>query len=187
MTESEVEYFSNIILVSGNGRNVGKTTFICELINQLKILKPISVKVSSHFHSVDLDKYLVLNQSDDFILLEEKNHDGSKDSNRMLRAGADKVFFLMVKDDKIGLAFNSLKKHFSKNVPIIIESASFRQILKPSLFFIVFGEETKNLKKSVIEFLPFADKKLYFDGLRFSLDPGKIIFNQNDFSFHIQE
>ena len=187
MIESGAEYFSNVLLVSGNGRNVGKTTFICELINHLQILKPIAIKVSSHFHTVDLNNYYVWNQSNEFVLLEEKSLYGSKDSNRMLKAGADKVFFLMVKDDNIGLAFNYLKRHFSTNVPIIIESASIRKILKPSLFFIVFGEETLNLKNSVIEFLPVADRKIYFDGLKFSLETSKIIFDQKDFIFHIQE
>ena len=49
-------YHSNILAISGTGRNVGKTTLTCGIIKKLGIdQKPTAVKISPHFHSVDYD------------------------------------------------------------------------------------------------------------------------------------
>ena len=44
--------FENILLIAGSGQNVGKTTFACQLIQNVQNQKPIAVKITPHFHKL---------------------------------------------------------------------------------------------------------------------------------------
>jgi len=60
----------NLLLIAGNGRNVGKTFLACKIIKELaNKLKVIGLKVSPHFH--DFEKSRIIAQSDDYIVIEE--------------------------------------------------------------------------------------------------------------------
>ena len=87
-----------IILLSGNGQNVGKTTFACQLIKHLKNLnqKVYALKITPHFHT-ETPSHCIF-KDDRFILSLEKDINTGKDSSRFLEAGADESFVLQVKD-----------------------------------------------------------------------------------------
>lgn len=175
----------NVLLISGNGRNVGKTTYICQLINQLEDLDVIAIKISPHFHNFVTSGKIIENNSN-YTIIEELKRSENKDSERMLKAGAAKVFFIMVKDDYLADVFLKIKPYLTTNNPIIIESAFLRKIIIPGLYFMIFSNENNIPKERSLEFLPLVNQKIFFDGERFSIESQKIGFNKSNSYFYIK-
>jgi len=157
-------YPERIILLSGAGQNVGKTTFVCELIHYMKSLehKVYALKISPHFH--DESPLNTIFNNEHFILSLEKQTDSRKDTSRMKKAGADEVFFLQVKDDFLGEAFNYAISFMPPDVLLIVESGGLRRLLKPALFFFLEGLNKDLIKENAIHNRPLADKVIVFDG-----------------------
>ncbi len=128
--------FKNIILIAGSGRNVGKTTLGCEIIQAKKSCEVIAVKITPHFHKatpglVEIDK------GNGWIISEETNESTPKDTSLFLKNGAEKSYFIQAKENKLGLAFNAIKKLLPKDKLIVIESAALHKIIQPALFLFV--------------------------------------------------
>lgn len=127
-----------LLIVAGTGRNVGKTEFVCRLIDKISSTREIySLKVSAVYpdeenyhgnHSEDLSK--------DY-LFEETRRDTVKDTSRMLRAGARKVYYLSSDSAGIARSFNVFRKLIPQKAPIVCESNSLWQYVKPGLLILV--------------------------------------------------
>ena len=135
----------NLILIGGSGRNVGKTSFACLLIEELsKKGKVIAIKISNikpddnSFHGFH-EKSLEGN----FEIFEEKGF-GNKDSQRMLAAGALRSFFIRTTDNFVEDAFKSLLKQIDQNSLLICESNSLRKFVEPKAFVMVGSKEQVN-------------------------------------------
>ena len=69
--ETNRGYFGNLLLVSGNGRNVGKTYFACRIIGLLSQKNPVTaVKISPHVHEIPENADILI-RSEDFIVINE--------------------------------------------------------------------------------------------------------------------
>ena len=160
-------YPERIILLSGAGQNVGKTTFVCELIQYLKMLghQVFTLKVSPHFHDESPPNTIFSNER--FILSLEKQTDKGKDTYRMKKAGANEVFFLQVKDEFLDEAFNYTMSFIPPEVLLIIESGGLREILKPALFFFIERINMTSIKDNAKHNRLLADKIIVFDGQGF--------------------
>ena len=160
-------YPERIILLSGAGQNVGKTTFACELIHYLKALKRqvYTLKVSPHFHDDSPTNTICSNER--FILSLEKQRNNGKDTARMKEAGADEVFFLQVKDEFLAEAFNYTMSFMPPKVLLIIESGGLREIFKPALSFFLERLNMTSIKKNAMRNRLLADKIVVFDGQTF--------------------
>lgn len=134
--------FPNILLVMGTGRNVGKTVSACNIIQNLsESHQTIGVKISPHFHELDSDlKYIY--KSEELVIVEEQNIT-QKDSSRMLQAGAEKVFYVQVKNENLGDSFNMILESIRPKQPVVVESGGLYDILEPGLLFFVSGEKPK--------------------------------------------
>ena len=67
-------HIPNMILIAGNGRNVGKTTFASNIIRHLSASTTvIGIKVSPHIHDLNED-LVVIQKTDDFVVAEERGH-----------------------------------------------------------------------------------------------------------------
>lgn len=135
----------NLVLIGGNGRNVGKTTIGCMLIKELsKKEKVIAIKISnikpddSKFHG-----YHEKSLKGNFEIFEEKGF-GDKDSQRMLEAGALRSFFIRTTDNFVEEAFKSLLEQVDKNSLIVCESNSLRKFVEPKAFVMVGKKEQAN-------------------------------------------
>lgn len=118
----------NLLLIAGNGRNVGKTTVGCQLIEATK--NAIAIKVSPHPHpkTTSLDECY----SDENIYIAKETHpEGKKDSNRYLRAGAKAVFYVRCADEHLSILAKWIKTQISHKIPIICESGGFGKYVKP--------------------------------------------------------
>jgi hypothetical protein len=157
MDLNKLPYYPNILLVTGNGRNVGKTTFSCAVIEHLKEEKIIGVKISPHFHEFDPEEEDVLYQMDDIIIIEEHRKNTGKDSAKLLAAGASRVFFIMANDHSLQNAFNKLIEFAGIDCPMIIESAALRNVIIPAQFLLLSKMESADPKMKIKHLIDYVD------------------------------
>lgn len=168
----------NFLIVSGNGRNTGKTSFICQAISSLSGTHQITaIKISPHFHPDDAKDIIFHNAH--FIIRKEKDAESPKDSSRMLKEGAKQVFYLEVLDTHIKDAFLKLQEIADLSGPVICESGGLRNIIEPSLFIILNRPNRSELKEGFKKLSPFANKIVMFSGKEFNFSPEEIFFEDN--------
>ena len=166
----------NILLITGAGRNVGKTSFIRKVIEYNAILKPVAIKITPHFHEpTEGLKPISVNES--YRIFQETNTTSDKDSSLFLQAGAEKVFFIQTTDPDLEEAFALTIAQIQHDQPIIVESAALRKILVPGLYLFI-QKSKEEVKPSALEMQKLANAIVYSDGTEFSLNPKSIIFNQ---------
>lgn len=137
-----MEMNQSLFLIGGSGRNVGKTTFACMLIENLsKNNNVIGVKISNikpddtSFHGFH-EKGIEGN----YEIFEETGF-GEKDSHRMLSAAASRSFFIRTTDSFVEEAFNNLLKQLGNDSLIVCESNSLRKFVIPKVFVMVGSEK----------------------------------------------
>lgn len=177
-----MSHFTNhIILVNGTGCKVGKTTLACRIIKYLaKVSEVQSVKITSHFHTIGNETKVVY-QNDEFMICKE-HEKSTKDSSRMLQAGASPAYFVQCKKEAFHGMWIILSEMLSRKKLTVIESGTLSEHISPSLVFSVMGEgdkstEIKNRKKSFMQIFIQSD-----DVDRYLLEPvlSKITIKIND-------
>ena len=148
---------ASLLLITGSGRNTGKTTLACRLIESISRKNAITaIKISSHFHK-PTPGLVILENNKDFILYKELNKHTEKDSSRMLKAGARFAFYFEVKKGKIEKAFNLFLNTFNPGLPIVCESTSLASIIDPGARLNIISntsdpiEKDKAMKESPIQ------------------------------------
>lgn len=142
---------SNMLIIAGDGRNVGKTFIACKSIEHLaKNHKVVAVKITPHFHDYNPENALIVKE--DFVILQEDDIT-NKDSSLMLQAGAEKVFFVMCKRDKLREAFSYLSLEIMDH-PVVIESGGLHQIIRPQLFWFVKNQGQEIEKTPYLDYKP---------------------------------
>ncbi|HEY9114756.1 MAG TPA: hypothetical protein VIN10_08640 [Bacteroidales bacterium] len=148
---------NNILLVSGSGRNCGKTTFVCHAISQLsKSGKVIGLKISPHFHLTG-NKQKLIAKGEGFQVFQETDLFSGKDSSRMLKAGASEVFFIQCNDMNLPGIWNEMKKLIPENLPVVCESGSFSNVYLSGMHVLVVENVPEKSKKSYFENVDKAD------------------------------
>jgi hypothetical protein len=169
----------NIILLAGNGQNVGKTLFACQLIASLKSkFDVVGIKICPHFHKLPADTNFI-KKTDDYQIIKEHKQEGTKDSNRLFDAGAKEVYYIQAKDDQLEEVISFLDGMISSTKPVIIESGGLRNILEPGLFLMIENKNNKKLKPKTIDYRKLADVNIEFDGDKFNFDPKSIEFSNH--------
>ncbi len=152
-----------ILLVAGTGRNSGKTTLICAIIKAFKQHSIASIKISSHFHSIDETDIILINRKDLYVGI-ECNLNKQKDSSLMLKAGALKSFFVMSSDEYLMDALQIISQNISPNTPIICESGGLRKYIVPGIFLMMSRSDSQQDKVSIFERIQQADQFITFNG-----------------------
>lgn len=138
----------NVLLIAGNGRNVGKTSLACNIIQNLleQDIMPTALKVSNHKHPI-LSQMDVIIDNPQLFIGRELNSESNKDSNRYLQAGAETSYYAQMKGTKIEYVTDFIHNYISPQKPIIIESALLGQVIEPGLaLFVKQGEEGKTCR-----------------------------------------
>lgn len=132
----------------------------CRIIGQFRHLEIISVKITPHFHETTPGLVLISEKSG-YSVFEETDSDISKDTSRMLKAGASKVFFAKVTDNSLFNAFKEIIRYIPPGTPVICESPGLRRYVEPGLFIIMTSSAKDNQKdiKSLID-LPHVEFSL---------------------------
>ncbi|WP_319480430.1 hypothetical protein [uncultured Draconibacterium sp.] len=174
--DTRIDY-PNLLLIAGNGRNVGKTYFACRIIEFLSKQAPITgLKITSHIHEHNSNDVLLKDKH--YVILQEKQITG-KDSSLMLQAGAKQVFFVMAAPEYLPEAFEKLSDYLPET-PIVCESGGLHEIIHPGLFFFIQLKETLVKKAHHLIHNPII---VINDGENLKFDFTKIQLINNKFSF----
>jgi hypothetical protein len=153
----------NLLLIAGTGTKSGKTTMACRIIEQFKNLNIIAIKISPHFHETTPGLKAIYEEAG-YSIYEETNCDSTKDTSRMLDAGASKVYFAKVLDDRLLFVFNKIKDLIPDGAPIICESPALRKFVDPGVFIIMSSNST-NKRKNISMFLALPQLKFELEEL----------------------
>ena len=168
----------NLLIVSGNGRDSGKTTLVCDIIKKFSSRAVTAIKICPHYHPDDIG-LKIIHKEHNFLIAEETSRESGKDSARMLEAGADKVYYLQVLDDHIAEAFSKLRAMLDSKSLIICESGWLRSVVKPGVFLMVNRTEREDFKDNFRKLQSKADIQIAFNGESFNPGPEKIRIRNN--------
>ena len=171
---------NRLLIVAGSGRNVGKTEFVSRLIQKISPSQAIcALKVSAvvpneeiyhgNHSSAVLENYLI----------EETQRNTNKDTSRMLRAGACRVFYLRSDDAGIEKGFEEFQKHVPEDAAIICESNSLWQYVNPGLLFVVRSTDGV-IKPRAVPLLERADMIVVSDRLSGFPEIDRVGYNETD-------
>jgi hypothetical protein len=153
-----MEKMENLLLVAGTGRNSGKTTMVCRIIRQFRNQGIIAVKISPHFHEPSKELKLI-SENKEYYIYEEKNKGTSKDTSRMLKCGAERVFLAQTAEAYLPEAFSEIIKNIPENRPVVCESPALIRFMEPGVFIIMIADNELN-KKNITE-MQFVDHSEY--------------------------
>lgn len=129
-----------LCLIGGNSRHSGKTSLACRVIRKLGQGKAIGLKVT-RFHK-DEGKYHGDHASEKpfdgkWDISEELSASSEKDTSQMLASGAKKVYYIRVEDEHMEEAFQEFLALYHHGEPIVCESRTLRDVVKPGIFILM--------------------------------------------------
>jgi molybdopterin-guanine dinucleotide biosynthesis protein len=157
-----------VIVVGGHTRSIGKTQLVCDVISAFRSANWIAGKITQYGHGVCAQN----GENCDCAPAEhacaiswETQADTGTDSARFLAAGARRSFWLRTKQgflaEGLPLLRNALEQVAGTGAaelpPVIVESNSLLQFLKPSLYFAVLDLAKEDFKDSARVVLDRAD------------------------------
>jgi hypothetical protein len=156
-----------VIVVGGHTRSIGKTQLVCDVISAFPDSNWIAGKITQYGHGVcarngeDCD----CAPTDHVCALDWETHaDSGTDSARFLAAGAHRSFWLRTKQGYLAeglpllrVALQQARGANREPPPLILESNSLLQFLKPSLYFAVVDPAKEDFKDSARAALDRAD------------------------------
>jgi molybdopterin-guanine dinucleotide biosynthesis protein A/molybdopterin-guanine dinucleotide biosynthesis protein len=179
----------NMLMVGAAGRNRGKTTFICRLVERISKQQPVAAIKVTAFDDVD-GKIVVETQKCQtyktlqgrFMVTRESEGPDEKDTHRMFHAGAKSVYWLRTLKSALADGMEALLEQMrADGVPIetaciICESNSARKAVEPGLFVIV-RQTGDDFKPSCAEVYNEADRIIMFHGDGWDTDPSELVFS----------
>jgi len=179
---NKLDILHNLLLIAGTGRKVGKTTLACQLINkQSKTHAVTGIKISPHMHH-QVEGQSIVAQSENYMIIEETNFNSAKDSSRMLKAGASRVFYLQTRDRHIIEPFQLLLDMIPENAPVICESGTMLKFAKSGLFFLVSRINEISTKEGLDKIGYKPDIQVIFNGTSFDFNTDRVHFKHHIWS-----
>ena len=155
-----------VIVVGGHTRSIGKTQLVCDVIAAFPQVKWIAGKITQYGHGVcaqNGDNCDCAPTEHTCAIDWEAQSDSGTDSARFLVAGAKRSFWLRTKQGFLAEGLPLLRAALQevveneKAAPLIVESNSLLQFLKPSLYFAVVDPAKEDFKESARAALDRAD------------------------------
>lgn len=160
-----------VIVVGGHTRSIGKTQLVCDVIGAFAGAGWIAGKITQYGYGVCAQngEDCACAPEEHVCAIEwEKSSDSGTDSARFLAAGAKRSFWLRTKQgflaeglpllrEALRAALRESSEAGGEAPPIIIESNSLLQFLKPSLYFAVVDPGKEDFKDSARAALDRAD------------------------------
>ena len=168
-----------LLLIAGNGRDSGKTTLACLIIQKFSPDHHIiALKISPHKHRIAAGGQVICDRENLYIA-EETDAGSGKDSSRMLQAGASRSFFICSGEDQFLTAMDKILELANDNTLFVCESGGLRRFAEPGLFFIVGRTGSEDIKPGTQNLLQFHNIWLTFDGSHFNLNLNEIVIQHN--------
>lgn len=129
-------FFPNVLLITGSGRERGKTILACNIIRKWKVHEDITaIKISAHIHDHP-DSINRIHRSGGYTIWEEKAKT-HKDSGRFLEAGAKQVFYIEATDKELMNAFGFVYMLVGRRSLLVCESGGLGKFLLPGVMLYV--------------------------------------------------
>jgi hypothetical protein len=157
-----------VIVVGGHTRSIGKTQLVCDLISAFPRANWIAGKITQYGHGVcaqNGENCDCAPEEHVCAINWETQSDTGTDSSRFLAAGARRSFWLRTKQGFLAEGLPLLRTALletrsdasSDLPPLIMESNSLLQFVKPSLYFAVVDPAKEDFKNSARAALDRAD------------------------------
>jgi len=157
-----------VIVVGGHTRSIGKTQLACDVIAAFPGANWIAGKITQYGHGVCAQNGENCDCAPDehvCAIQWETRADAGTDSARFLAAGARRSFWLRTKQGFLAEGLPLLRAALleandpglGEPHPVIVESNSLLQFLKPSLYFAVVDPAKEDFKDSARAALDRAD------------------------------
>jgi len=157
-----------LIVVGGHTRSIGKTQLVCDVISAFPRANWIAGKITQYGHGVCAQNGENCDCAPDEHVCAinwETRADTGTDSSRFLAAGARSSFWLRTKQGFLAEGLPLLRAALQQASeaggaelpPVIVESNSLLQFLKPSLYFAVVDPAKEDFKDSARAALDRAD------------------------------
>jgi hypothetical protein len=157
-----------VIVVGGHTRSIGKTQLVCDLISAFPAANWIAGKITQYGHGVCAQNGENCDCAPDEHVCAinwELRSDTGTDSARFLAAGARRSFWLRTKQGFLAEGLPLLRAALLETLqpagnelpPLIVESNSLLQFLKPSLYLAVIDPAREDFKDSARAALDRAD------------------------------
>ena len=157
-----------VIVIGGHTRSIGKTQLVCDLIAAFPKAPWIAGKITQYGHGVCAQNGENCDCAPDEHVCAigwETRADTGTDSSRFLAAGARRSFWLRTKQGFLAEGLPLLRTALQEALsdagrelpPLIVESNSLLQFLKPSLYFAVVDPTKEDFKDSARAALDRAD------------------------------
>jgi molybdopterin-guanine dinucleotide biosynthesis protein A len=171
-----------MLMIGSAGTNVGKTELACAVLR----------KFSKNSRDIIGIKVTAIKEKDGqcprggegcgvcslldgvYCLTEETDSTSSKDTARLLAAGASRVFWLRVMKTHLKEGLTSLLDIIGPDAISICESNSLRQAVEPGLFLMAERNDLKVWKSSAQQVREYADRTVVSDGSSFDFDIDRI-------------
>ena len=154
----------NMLLVGSTARNTGKTTFCLAFLERWKNkfdiigLKVTNVRDGNGIcHHGNEGCGVCASFAGNYEIIEEADKSGEKDTQKLLAAGAKKVFWLKAVNDCVEEALNIILSGISKNSIILCESNSLSEIVRPGVSLLMRKSGITQVKPSAALFIEKAD------------------------------
>lgn len=155
-----------MLLIGAFGRNSGKTTLACRIIETWKTtaliyaVKIIGIeKANGICHRGQAGCGICTSLKGCYELVEDKGEHPSKDTAQMLGAGAEKSFLLKSLKECMAEAFSSFLENVPAGAVIVAESNTLRKHVIPGAFVFASMEQPEEaaMKISAREVYEYAD------------------------------
>jgi len=167
----------NMLMIGASGSNVGKTELACALLRRFgpgrRIIGIKVTAVASKERSCPRGGEgcgVCSSLEGSYQITEETKRDAGKDTEKLLTAGADKVYWLRVLRAHLEAGLGALLATVGRDAVMICESNSLRQVVEPGVFLLVESTAGQPWKQSARQVRQHADGTVRSDGSRFDLD-----------------
>jgi hypothetical protein len=167
--------FPKMILVTGDGRNVGKTTFCSQIIKNLSAkTEVIAIKTTPHKHGLTEGLEVIAKTDEYTVALETAMH--QKDSALLLQAGAEKVYLIMADQQHVDKAFSHISEQVQNKI-CVAESGSLAAYIQPGFFFFIKNHTGEIKKRQYLAMNPVVVTNL---NREFDFAPEKLDVQNNE-------
>jgi hypothetical protein len=186
---SDITLLPGMLMLGALGRNAGKTEFACALLRKWTSQREIvGIKVTTvHERDGNCPRGgegcgVCTSFGGSYLLTEEINPLSSKDTSRLLAAGASRVWWLRVLRSELATGFQALLHEIGRDAISICESNSLRHIVKPGLFAVLREKGFTGCKPSCREVFDLADFVIERDGDTYNIPLEQIQLSQDGWS-----
>jgi len=170
-----------MLMIGSAGANVGKTELACALIKKFSKstnitgIKVTTIRAKDRQCPRGGQGCGVCSSLDgNFCITEETGGDSQKDTARLLKAGASRVFWLRVMKKHLEDGLTALLNVIGPDVVSICESNSLRHVVEPGLFLMVKDKDKEVWKSSARQVRKYADTVVSADAHSFDFDIDRI-------------